>query len=315
MSEKSEELVARMVRAFFAPVDRATGTPTTFDPAMAFDLESPPSPWLAAGEIRDLKRAAGTRFGSLASGTKGAVTAQFRAGLDARVSFEFCEWGKLQMAIAGGSQHMNVLAEAANASGAPSGGAAVAAIAVLSGSSANELVLGTGAVDLFTAGDMVAVDIDYAQETGYVGSPITAAFVKHAADVMRDRDYLRRVTFNVARVQEQTATSLIIERPLAGGIPPQGASVQKVIAFVDREGGSFFQEWSALFVLESECGGRVCFYYPRLQAAGTASETTTKVDSFAMQRLRAEMIALPVKDTLDAEQAVCWRSWMPVVTT
>ena len=35
-------------------------------------------------------------------------------------------------------------------------------------------------------------------------------------------------------------------------------------AFVDREGGSFFQEWSALFVAEPESGGRVCFYYPRL---------------------------------------------------
>jgi hypothetical protein len=37
-----------------------------------------------------------------------------------------------------------------------------------------------------------------------------------------------------------------------------------VVAFVDREGGSFFQEWSALFVAEPESGGRVCFYYPRL---------------------------------------------------
>jgi hypothetical protein len=37
-----------------------------------------------------------------------------------------------------------------------------------------------------------------------------------------------------------------------------------VAAFVDREGGSFFQEWSALFVAEPESGGRVCFYYPRL---------------------------------------------------
>jgi hypothetical protein len=47
-------------------------------------------------------------------------------------------------------------------------------------------------------------------------------------------------------------------------VPAAGASAQVVVAFVDREGGSFFQEWSALFVAEPESGGRVCFYYPRL---------------------------------------------------
>jgi hypothetical protein len=47
-------------------------------------------------------------------------------------------------------------------------------------------------------------------------------------------------------------------------MPGSGASAQGVVAFVDREGGSFFQEWSALFVVEAESGGRVCFYYPRL---------------------------------------------------
>jgi hypothetical protein len=49
-----------------------------------------------------------------------------------------------------------------------------------------------------------------------------------------------------------------------GGVPASGSAAQSVVAFVDREGGSFFQEWSALFVAEEESGGRVCFYYPRL---------------------------------------------------
>jgi len=52
---------------------------------------------------------------------------------------------------------------------------------------------------------------------------------------------------------------------------------QVVVAFVDREGGSFFQEWSALFVVEAESGGRVCFYYPRLSpnpGAGASGATT-----------------------------------------
>jgi hypothetical protein len=63
---------------------------------------------------------------------------------------------------------------------------------------------------------------------------------------------------------EVTATSVILAQPLLAGAPATGASAQVVAAFVDREGGSFFQEWSALFVVEPESGGRVCFYYPRL---------------------------------------------------
>jgi hypothetical protein len=285
---------------------------TIFDPAQPFALDAPPTPWIAAGEIREFKRTAGTKFGILASGRKGAPAGQYRAALEARVAFEFCTWGKLQMAIAGGSQHMNVLAEAAISSAAPSGGAAAAAVAVLSGSSATELVLGAGsALDGFNPGDMVAVDVDYAQQQGYVGSPITAAFVKNAADVNRDRDYLRRVTFNVGTVREKTATSLILEHPLICGAPEEEASVQKVSAFLDREGGSYFQEWSALFVVEAESGGRVCFYYPRLQAASAASERSAKLDEFAIHRLYAEMVALPAKDEMDGEQIVCWRSWKP----
>jgi len=59
-------------------------------------------------------------------------------------------------------------------------------------------------------------------------------------------------------------------------VPAAGASAQVVVAFVDREGGSFFQEWSALFVAEAESGGRVCFYYPRLSpnpGAGSGGAT------------------------------------------
>ena len=311
MTGFEDETVARTVRAFFAPVERNTNAPTTFDPACGFDLNSPPVPWLPAGEVHDFKRSSTTRFGAMTAGPKGAVGGQFRSGLEARVAFDFCTWNKLQMSISGGSQHMNVLAEVASASGAPSGGVAVSPVALLNGSSATELVLGTGVVDAFSEGDRVVADLDYSQQIGYVGAPIHASFVKDPADVMRDRDYLRRISFNIAKVKEKTSTSLILDQPLLGGPPAEGMSVQKVVAFVDREGGSFFQEWSALFVVDAESGGRLCFYYPRLQAAGAASESEGKLNTFSVHRLHAEMIALPIRDELDAEQAVCWRSWMP----
>jgi len=60
-----------------------------------------------------------------------------------------------------------------------------------------------------------------------------------------------------------------------------GASAQVVAAFVDREGGSFFQEWSALFVAEPESGGRVCFYYPRLSPNPGAGAHGVSVKSSA----------------------------------
>ena len=61
-------------------------------------------------------------------------------------------------------------------------------------------------------------------------------------------DFIRRVTFNVSRVSSKTPTSLLLAQPLIGP-PTSGMGVQRVVAFVDREGSSFFQEWSGLFVI------------------------------------------------------------------
>jgi hypothetical protein len=258
--------VTREMRAYFAPVNRETETPTIFDPAASgvFPLNSPPAPWLDLGWIEGFERFYDTPSDAVRSGTKAFPASQFRGPIDARVEFDFKEWGKLQMALAGGSEHMNVLATALGATPAPSGGTPVPAVAVLPGSTASELVFGTGAVSGFAAGSLVAVDVDYQEQVGYVGSGVSAAYVNNPAAVNNDANYVRRVTFNVGRVVEVTSTSAVLGQPLLAGAPAMGASAQVVAAFVDREGGSFFQEWSALFVVEPESGGRVCFYYPRL---------------------------------------------------
>lgn len=258
--------ISREMRAYFAPVNRATETPTIFDPAATgtFVLDSPPASWLDLGWIEGFERFYDTPTDVVRSGTKAFPATQFRGPLEARVDFDFKEWGKLQMALAGGSENMNVLATTSGATPAPSGGTPIPAVAVLPGSTASQLVLGAGAVGGFAVGNLVAVDLDYQQQIGYVGSGISAAYVSNAAAVNNDANYVRRVTFNVGRVVEITSNSLILAQPLLAGAPATGASVQVVAAFVDREGGSFFQEWSALFIAEPESGGRVCFYYPRL---------------------------------------------------
>jgi hypothetical protein len=258
--------VTRQIRAYFAPVNRMTETPTIFDPAATgvFALDMPPAPWLDLGWIEGFERYYDTPTGVVRSGANALPAAQFRGPLEARVEFEFREWGKLQMALAGGSEHMNVLATSPSAAPTPSGGTPIAGVAVLAGSTASEIVFGVGAVNAFAPGNLIAVDVDYQQQIGYVGSGIAAAYVSNPAAVNRDLNYVRRVTFNVGRVVEVTATSVLLAQPLLSGVPAAGASAQVVAAFVDREGGSFFQEWSALFVAEPDSGGRVCFYYPRL---------------------------------------------------
>ncbi|HUK26436.1 MAG TPA: hypothetical protein VLV49_17790 [Terriglobales bacterium] len=327
--------VTRRMRAYFAPVNRANETAAVFDPGKygLFALDQPPAPWIDLGWIDNFQRFCATVSEPIRAGLKGAPSGQLHGPVDARVEFDFREWGKLQMALAGGSEHMNVLASDPNAAAQASGGTPLAATAVLAGSSASEIVVGAGAVDAFAAGDVVAVEVDYQQQTGYVGSGIAAAYVSDPADVNRDANYVRRVTFNVGRVAEKTTTSLLLAQPLLGGVPAAGAAVQKVIAFVDREGGSFYQEWSGLFVAEEESGGRVCFHYPRLSPTVSIQSsirlnlnTTSQVGSarvfqreedvevakpVAAIALRAAFLALAYTDANDGQTVVCYRSYFP----
>jgi hypothetical protein len=301
--------IARRVQAFFAPVDRATGTPTILDPSAPFDPEQPPSPWLAAGWIENFTRTAPTRVEQARAGAAGATALQYRSQLDARVEFEFRQWGKLQMAIAAGSDHMNVLAPAAGSVPRPAGGPPAPAVSLAPGSTSTQLQL---TAPQFAPGDIVACDIDYSAQTGYLGTGIAAAYVRDPADIAGDADYIRRVTFNVARVAAVAGTALTLAQPLIGGAPQASAKIQKVMAFVDREGSAYFQEWSALFLME-ESGGRVCFYYPRLQSCASAQEqrfpVATGIDGFA---LKASLIALPFTD--GPMQILCYRSYFPAAS-
>jgi hypothetical protein len=318
--------ISRRVRAYFAPVNRATETPALFDPGKygAFPLDSPPTPWLDLGWIDNFQRVSLTPAEPLRAGVRGAAAAQFRGVLDARIEFDFREWGKLQMALAGGSEHMNVLASDPSAVAQPSGGTPLAAIAVLAGSTSIEVIVGASSVGAFLPGDIIAVDADYHLQTGFVGAGISAAYVNNSADVNHDANYIRRVTFNLGRVEQLTAVSLLLAQPLLGGAPPAGNRLQKVVAFVDREGGAFFQEWSALFVAEEASGGRVCFHYPRLGPAASVKSTpanalasvdkeqTVEIEKpVAALALHAAFIAMPHVDENDGQIALCYRSYFP----
>jgi len=305
---------ARAVRAYLAPVGRPSGPIAAFDPAAEgqFDLDSPPEPWLDLGWVENFQRTAATKYEALRGGPVGNITLQYRTQPEARLEFDLPAWGKLQMALAGGTQMMNALATQPTGQLQGSGGEAIPASPLQSGSTGTSLVLTTDQLALFNVSDIVAVDADYTGQTGYLGAGAPAAYLAAALDPGTHVDYIRRVTFNISRVAAKTSSALTLAQPLIANPVVPGMGVQRVIAFVDREGSSFFQEWSGLFVVPADSGGRACFYYPRLQVAASGHETRQELAApLFSHMLHASLHALPTTDANDGETVLCYRSYFP----
>jgi hypothetical protein len=307
--------VARRARAYFAPVNRATQTPVLFDPTQQgrFSLDSPPSPWISLGWIQNFLRKPASKTAQVQTGIPAATLEQVRETLEAQVSFQFLSWTKLTMALATGSQHMNLLAPASGAAAAADGAQAAPAVIPQSGSTATSILLASADAARFLPGSIVALDVDYTGQTGFVGTPVAGAYVRQP---LTDVDYIRRITFNVALVSNVSSGGLMLAERLPGGAPSTGAKLQALTGFVDREGGSFYQEWSALFALEGSQGERIFFYYPRLQTMAGAEESTLPLNGKnpngqSRVLLKAQFLALPVADPLDGERVVCYRSFLP----
>jgi hypothetical protein len=183
---------------------------------------------------------------------------------------------------------------------------------VLAGSSATLLRIDPQAASRFAAGDLIAVDVDYLQQSGYVGLGIAAAYIAASSAMLPSSDFIRRVSFNVAAIAEVDGGNLRLEQPLPGGDPPSSAAIQRLVGFADREGGPFRQEWSALFFEETACGGSVCYYYPRLQSVPPGAERrTTILGEFQSLLLQAHMLALPAADPQDGVAALWYRIYVP----
>jgi hypothetical protein len=296
-------------------VNRATQTPVLFDPAEqgGFSLDAPPAPWIDLGWIQEFTRKPASKTSPVLAGIPAATLEQVRETLQAQVSLQFLSWTKLTMALATGSQHMNVLAPASGAAAAADGAQAVPAVTPQSGSTSGSIALAATDAAKFSPGSIVALDVDYTGQTGFVGAPVAGAYVRQA---LTDVDYVRRVTFNVALVSQVNSAGLTLAEPLPGGAPAAGAKLQAVTGFVDREGGSFYQEWSALFVMQGSQGERIFFHYPRLQTMAGAEETIVPLDGKhqdgqARVLLKGQFLALPVTDPLDGEHVLCYRSFLP----
>lgn len=310
-------MVGSGFRGYFAPfVQGASPAPTLFDPARQgrFDTNSPPAGWFDLGWIDQFRRSPSGRIGQIRSGYRGAVRAQYRGEIGSSIEFEFREWGKLQMALAGGTTHFNILKAAAGTPQQPLGGTPSLAVALGSGSTATSLVLATGGGAQFAVGDIIAVDMDYTGQSGFIGSGIQASFVPAAS--VSDVDYIRRVTFNVGLVKQITSDTLTLEQPLLGGVPSASAKVQSVTGFASREGSSFIQSWSAVFVVDAADGAQLYYYYPQLSIANEREDGTFDVENVGTaavrgHSLRAEFNALAFEDPVDGETVVSYRGFFP----
>jgi hypothetical protein len=305
--------VTRRVRAYFAPVNRVAGVPTVFDAAQMgnFALGAPPAPWVDLGWCSGFARKSATKVGTLTTGAPAVVQSQIRTEVEATVQLEFESWGKLQLALAAGSQQMNLLQVAAGAAANGSGGVAVAAVPLVAGSTATSLNVGAAAAQ-FRVGELVAVDEDYVGQVGFVGSGVSAAYVSSPASVGNDVNYVRRVSLNVGCVVAIAGGVLQLGGVLLAGAPTSRMQVSPLVGFVDREGGSFFQEWSGLFVMDGEQGDRMIYHYPRLQAMqGSAEAVNTLAGPLEQVSLAGAFRALPVTDANDSEAVLCFRSYLP----
>jgi len=305
--------VTRRMRAYFAPVNREAGLPTLFDAAQmgAFALSSPPAPWVDLGWCSNFARKSATKIGALTTGAPAVVQSQVVTQVEASVELEFEGWGKLQLALAAGSQQMNLLQTATGAAANGSGGRAATAVPLVAGSTATALSVGAAATQ-FQVGELVSVDEDYVAQVGFVGSGVSAAYVSSPASVANDINYIRRVSLNVGRVVAIANGVLQLGAPLLAGTPPSGMQVSSLTGFVDREGGGFFQEWSGLFVMDGEQGDRVIYHYPRLQAMqGSAEMAEPVAGPLEKVKLVGAFRALPVTDANDGATVLCFRSYLP----
>ena len=305
--------VTRRVRAYFAPVARGAEQPVMFDAAASgrFDVEAPPAPWLDLGWCTRFARASESKLLPLRTGAPAVAQMQVRTEFGATVEVEFDGWGKLPMALCSGSEQMNLLVPATGAAANGSGGTAAVATPLENGSTASSLNVGAGAAE-FAAGDLVAVDDDYTGQAGFVGAGVSGAYVASAASVGSDLNFIRRVSLNVGRVLDVSGGVLTLAAPLLAGVPASGMQVSRLAGFVDREGGTFLPEWSALFCCEGVEGDRVLFHYPRLQAMASSAEAAEVIAApLERLRLRGMFRALPVRDANDGAAVLCFRSYLP----
>lgn len=292
-------LITGRVRAYFAPI--SAGLPTPLETAMmaGWQIAAPPSPWVDLGWLAAFARSSDSELISIETGSPATVQLQARQKVGATVHCRFERWNRLTMALAAGSDSVNLLQTGSTA------------LPLAAGSNAGVIyVSGTPSV---SAGSFLVIDEDYSGQTGFVGAGSAGAYIQNAAAIAGDADFIRRCSLNVAQVSAiRSDGGLQLGGTLLAGTPTTSMKAQIIMGFADREGGTFLPEWSGLFVAQGTQGEKLFFYYPRLQSIGKANEAAQQLGA-NLQTLRLEEIfrALPVTDKTDGAATVCYRAFLP----
>lgn len=281
--------------------------------------------WTDTGWIKDFKITNNTKVGQVRSGYHGAVRAQYRGEIGEQCDFKFNEYGRLQYKLATGVQLYNTLAS----TGTPSsvgplnspGNDAVSMTSYSASGSGAGAELTVDSASGFAVNQYIVCDIDYVPNTGgLAGENGAFAFPNAITDV----DFIRKTSDFVARITAIVGDVLTLDQPFIGGgspaanngIPPAASKVQQVTGWTAANGGTFIQEWSGLFIADSNDGAQIALYYPHLSInqyrgmANWAIENIGTTDLTGMQ-LDAMFEALAYDDPMTGETVVSYTGFYP----
>lgn len=337
-------------RAYFAPFDYVTANAVPGGGSFILDLErqgpfnTAPFPqtstyaaqlytqagsvvpgFVDLGWIKEFKVTNNTKVGQVRSGYHGAVRAQYRGEIGEQCEFKFNEYGRLQYKVATGCQVYNLLAS----SGAPSTTSPLSSppsytkTAMTSynanGTSGAQLVVASAAG--FSVGQYIVCDIDFPTGgQGILGENGAFAFPNAVTDV----DWIRKTSDFVARIAAISGTTLVLDQPFVGGgspigtlaTPPAASFVLPVTGWTSRNGATFIQEWSGLFVADTIDGAQMAFYYPHLsinQFRGMANWAIENIGTTDLTGMQMDVLfeALAFDDPEDGETVVSYQAFYP----
>lgn len=338
---QGQQVVGSGFRAYFAPFNQqqAVATADTSIGPSIYDLlvtgkftdnGTPPSGWHDLGYIKNFKFTPGSKTGNIVTGYRGVIRAKYRAETGEKMTCMFTEMSRMALKIASGTQVFNLLVSSAAASTtgplSSSGNTPVAMGAsgyVVSGiGGLPTLYVASGSGANFSAGQYIVCDQDYnGTDYGFVGDAGANVF----QGAVTDTDFIRKTSDYVACIKQVSGDALILTGPFVGGgnsaagetattAPTAGAKVQRINGYATREGGTFIQEWSAMFILSTIDGSQMMFYYPRISPdtfQGFTEENLQGATSMQTNALTASFDALAFDDPLDGETVVAYRAYFP----
>jgi hypothetical protein len=353
---KGSLLIGAGWRGYFTPYNSALGNTvnnTSLGVAVLdlqvtgpFNEASPPPNFTDLGWITKFKLTPQSKIGSVRSGYRGAIRAQYRGQVGETVEFTFRESTRLAWKIATGTELFNLLSNPnaiASTLGPLSSSGATAVAMGASGYQAAytpptyagpvpTLFVPAGSGAAFPVGSFIVCDQDFLQVNGaYPYGIVGAAGINIFQNAVTDIDFYRKTSDFVGRVVAVIAgvvsgqDALILSNTgfIGGGnaatgivpfAPTAGAKVQAIKGFAAREGGSFITEWSGLFCMTCLDGAQIALYYPHLSPNQFKDLASWQIENIGTTdetgyELDCVMEALAYDDPIDGETVVRYAAY------